>query len=102
MIFFFFFSRRKKCTESINGYCHAARGAAADEKVRLVIWKCKDVVSADFLSGLNDLYVKAWVESCESQVFFNVIILFLLCFYSRPTDFRFASLSFNLIANGLR
>lgn len=38
------------------------------EQVRLVIWKCKDVVSADLLSGLNDLFVKAWIEGCDHQV----------------------------------
>lgn len=41
------------------------------KQVRLVIWKCKDVVSADLLSGLNDLFVKAWVEGCDSQVIFS-------------------------------
>lgn len=37
-------------------------------QVRLVIWKCKDVVSMDFASGLNDLFVKAWLEGCQPQV----------------------------------
>eukprot|EP00752_Nemacystus_decipiens_P012046 g10680.t1 len=36
-------------------------------EVRLVIWKCKDVVAMDFASGLNDLFVKAWLEGCEPQ-----------------------------------
>lgn len=37
-------------------------------QVRLVIWKCKDVVSMEFASGLNDLFVKAWLEGCDPQV----------------------------------
>lgn len=37
-------------------------------QVRLVIWKCKDVVSMEFVSGLNDLFVKAWLEGCDPQV----------------------------------
>ncbi|CAM9992524.1 unnamed protein product [Ectocarpus sp. 6 AP-2014] len=34
-------------------------------EVRLVIWKCKDVVAMDFASGLNDLFVKSWLEGCD-------------------------------------
>lgn len=43
-------------------------------QVRLVIWKCKDVVSMDFASGLNDLFVKAWLEGCDPQV--STILLY--------------------------
>lgn len=46
----------------------ACVGAVGAAQVRLVIWKCKDVVSMDFASGLNDLFVKAWLEGCEPQV----------------------------------
>ncbi|CAM9569100.1 unnamed protein product [Phaeothamnion confervicola] len=34
-------------------------------ELRLVIWKCKDVVSMDTLENMNDLFLKAWVEGCE-------------------------------------
>lgn len=37
-------------------------------QVRLVIWKCKDVVAMDFASGLNDLFVKSWLEGCDPLV----------------------------------
>ncbi|CAM9674905.1 unnamed protein product, partial [Phaeothamnion confervicola] len=38
---------------------------AADFEVRVVIWKCKDVVAMDTLENMNDLFVKAWVEGCD-------------------------------------
>lgn len=44
-------------------------------QVRLVIWKCKDVVSMDWASGLNDLFVKAWCEGCEPQVFVRRLLV---------------------------
>ncbi|CAN0159912.1 unnamed protein product, partial [Laminaria digitata] len=36
-------------------------------KVRVVFWKCKDVVSMDRLLDQNDLFVRSWVEGCDSQ-----------------------------------
>ncbi|CAM9794895.1 unnamed protein product, partial [Chrysoparadoxa australica] len=36
-------------------------------EVRVVIWHTKDVVSMDDLTGMNDLFVKAWVEGCDPQ-----------------------------------
>lgn len=47
-------------------------------QVRLVIWKCKDVVSMDWASGLNDLFVKAWCEGCEPQVCVCVVRLLVM------------------------
>lgn len=38
-------------------------------EVRLVVWKCKEVPAADTFGGqdMTDMYVKSWVEGCDSQ-----------------------------------
>ena len=36
-------------------------------KVRVVFWKCKDVVSMDTVTDQNDLFVRSWVEGCDAQ-----------------------------------
>ena len=36
-------------------------------QVRVVFWKCKDVVSMDKILDQNDLFVRSWVEGVESQ-----------------------------------
>eukprot|EP00752_Nemacystus_decipiens_P012043 g10677.t1 len=38
-----------------------------DFEVRVVFWKCKDVVSMDTVTDQNDLFVRSWVEGCDSQ-----------------------------------
>lgn len=43
-------------------------GVMCDAQVRLVFWKCKDVVSMDSILDQNDLFVRSWVEGCDSQV----------------------------------
>lgn len=49
-------------------YLFRKRHVVSIQQVRLVIWKCKDVVSMDWASGLNDLFVKSWIEGCDPQV----------------------------------
>lgn len=46
----------------------ARGGVTCDAQVRLVFWKCKDVVSMDTLLDQNDLFVRSWVEGCDAQV----------------------------------
>ncbi|CBN78812.1 conserved unknown protein [Ectocarpus siliculosus] len=38
-----------------------------DFEVRVVFWKCKDVVAMDTVTEQNDLFVKSWVEGCDAQ-----------------------------------
>ncbi|CAN0230234.1 unnamed protein product, partial [Hapterophycus canaliculatus] len=38
-----------------------------DFEIRVVFWKCKDVVSMDTATDQNDLFVRSWVEGCDAQ-----------------------------------
>jgi len=37
-------------------------------EVRVIVWNCKNVVSMDSMSGLNDLYVKCWLSGNPKKV----------------------------------
>ncbi len=35
--------------------------------MRVVVWKTRNVVAGDELTGMSDLYAKLWMDGCESQ-----------------------------------
>ena len=36
-------------------------------KIRIVVWKTRNVVAGDELTDMSDLYAKLWMDGCEPQ-----------------------------------
>jgi hypothetical protein len=38
-----------------------------DIEIRVIVWKTRDVISGDEITGLSDLYTKVWMDGVAPQ-----------------------------------